>query len=411
MKNAFFRRGRRQLKRLCASTQSNINQKLFKSLSDLSSSIEGIELPIPNNPGSVLKTSYDADSFTAEVKTSSGHVINKFETFYIEDNEYGESVYDVYVNDNTEEGLEADEVSNAFAEWFNDLRHLVGVVDEESEWRLQNNGTVSQESKLSRSLLDSEFMQEVLDLEDPTGNTDPMDMLYYMSGESYDEFLQEYLLPPMEPVLQEVADNYIGLIEIRDMKFDSAEDTLHVHYRVMDDTDEVFDYYHLSEWFLSTLQDIVELPKEERTDLTVEDAIDAFVDYAVSGTKAVFDWNISSGLDKYLEYRVNTDEVVYEAETSLSVESTLQLNFTTATNTELQRQIQKMTGSSQNEVMVDVDELLAADGNAMQKQLAEFISRNWIVVKAAACCVSSQGGISCKGSLLLQLQRRLGRLR
>lgn len=140
--------GGRRLKRrrLLASRQDTAN--LFTDMERHYDALVGVDLPIPNNPGSQLQIQHDADSFTATITNAQGHVINQFEAFYIEQDEYDEPCYDIYINDQAEENATSSDVEYAFTDWITSIRRLIGVVDEESEWELLNNGDVNPFNRL-----------------------------------------------------------------------------------------------------------------------------------------------------------------------------------------------------------------------------------------------------------------------
>lgn len=126
-------------------------ESFLESLAGYAKEYQGVELPLSSGTG-ILTVETTQDSFEAVIKDRSGEGLMSFSAYYIEDDEYGDPVYDVYINDTSEENQTQGDVEELYSQWLIELRHELGLFDEEEEWRFLNNGGISSTEKYSNQV-------------------------------------------------------------------------------------------------------------------------------------------------------------------------------------------------------------------------------------------------------------------
>lgn len=114
--------------RLNASHSGSFFQDLYNQYQDY----DGLDIAFDNYPDAVLDMAVTQDSLEIKLHSKS-KVLLHFEAYYIEDDEYGDALYDVYTQDEEEEGLPEVTVGSMLDDWFTDLRRRIGLRDEDDE--------------------------------------------------------------------------------------------------------------------------------------------------------------------------------------------------------------------------------------------------------------------------------------
>lgn len=130
------------LRLLCAK-----NQSFFQRLASQIKNYQNIDLPTSHGTARLNLDATD-ESLEASVITKDGKDILKFEAYYIEEDEYGDPAYDIYINGEAEENQSESDVEYAFGDWATALRNEVGIYGEEAEERLMESGGLSGLDKL-----------------------------------------------------------------------------------------------------------------------------------------------------------------------------------------------------------------------------------------------------------------------
>lgn len=123
----------------------------FERLASINKEYQGIDLPLSEGTG-VLTVETTSDSFEASIRTDSGDELKSFNAYYIEDDDYGDPVYDAYINGTSEENQTQGDVEELYSQWLTELRHELGLFDEDEEWRFLDNGGISATEKYSNQV-------------------------------------------------------------------------------------------------------------------------------------------------------------------------------------------------------------------------------------------------------------------
>lgn len=129
------------------SASSNDPETFFQDLAYINKEYDGAEIPLYEGTG-VLKTTVTPDSLEVSVTNESGEDLAKFEAYYIEEDEYGNSLYDIYVNGKNQESLSQGDVEEAYFQWFTHIKQEVGIWEESDERQFLDNGNLSELQKL-----------------------------------------------------------------------------------------------------------------------------------------------------------------------------------------------------------------------------------------------------------------------
>lgn len=124
----------------CArSARSNLFQDLYRQFKDWE------DIPVLlDNTSATIGFEVTMDEFTVQIKTPENEVLASFSAYYIEEDEYGDPLYDIYINDTSEEeNADAVTVEESFQDWFSNLQSQFGVFDEETEREYLEKGAVS----------------------------------------------------------------------------------------------------------------------------------------------------------------------------------------------------------------------------------------------------------------------------
>lgn len=104
----------------------------FQDLYNQYQEYDGLDIAFDNYPDAVLDMKVTQDSLEIKLHSKS-KVLLHFEVYYIEDDEYGDALYDVYTQDEEEEGLPEITAASMLDDWFANLRKRIGIKDEDEE--------------------------------------------------------------------------------------------------------------------------------------------------------------------------------------------------------------------------------------------------------------------------------------
>lgn len=160
----------------------------FKRLASMNKEYQGIDLPLSEGTG-VLTVETTSDSFEASIRTNSGDELKSFNAYYIEDDEYGDPLYDVYINGESEENQDEASVEYAFSDWMTTLRRELGIYSEEDERYFMETGGISEQEALRAYVAHYEDV--------------PQKELNSIPKEPITRFVKKILIPGIEDYLRE----------------------------------------------------------------------------------------------------------------------------------------------------------------------------------------------------------------
>lgn len=129
---------------LCSVSSDN---PLFQDLYREVEAWDGADIYSDDTSGT-LDFEVSNDEFTVAVVDKSNKTVASFSAYYIEEDDYGDPVYDIYINDSsTSENASSADVEDEFRQWFKNLRESVGAFDEETEMEYLDTGNINPASK------------------------------------------------------------------------------------------------------------------------------------------------------------------------------------------------------------------------------------------------------------------------
>lgn len=278
------------------STRNNLFQDLYRQFKDWE------DIPVLlNNASATLGFEVTDDEFTAQIKTTENKVIASFSAYYIEEDEYGDPLYDIYINDSSEEeNADAGAVEESFRNWFSELQSQIGVFNEQTEREYLETGAVSLSSNFEAKLKKL-FLEYAQQTRTPLDEIDMLDVSYLIRKDSkvrdrcielINEYTDKLILPAIEEELS--SKTFGGLFE----------------YVKCEPTDEKIDGFSVYDFYFKC-HNVVHYISNSPADRFYFALEATYPDYnSVEGCARVPIYNLMAGieseLDDYFEVYIST---------------------------------------------------------------------------------------------------------
>lgn len=178
-----------------ASLNTSKNSSFFQDLYWQYKEWDGMEIPSADYQNCVLDMEVSEDALEIQVHSGDTKLLH-FDAYYIEDDEYGDPVYDIYSDEGDEEGISEDQVGYALDDWFTKLRqYQIGLRDEADEDAFLENRSSMDPRIVKLDYLRTKIFRTV----------DSRDVRRVMQEQIDDDMLK--------PLLPKIADDVFYLLE------------------------------------------------------------------------------------------------------------------------------------------------------------------------------------------------------